>query len=79
MTEPHIEEIWATLEPTADQRRRVEARVSAWLEARETTLAAEWLGLFRLQPLAAFGLVAVSGVSVAATPPVLWFVLAALR
>ena len=48
-------------------------RVSAWLEARDTTLAAEWLGLFRVAPFAALGLATVSAVSIIAAPPLVWF------
>ena len=64
---------WATLQPTAPQRRRIDARVSAWLEARDTPLAAEWLGLFRIAPLSSAGLVAVSALAIAVAPPVVWF------
>jgi hypothetical protein len=63
---------WTTLRPTARQRRRIDAQVSAWLEARDTPLAAEWLALFRLAPLPALGLVAVSAVSVVMTAPLVW-------
>jgi hypothetical protein len=63
---------WAPLQPTALQRRRIDARVFAWLEARDTPLAAEWLALFRLAPFPALGLVAVSAVSVVMTAPLVW-------
>jgi hypothetical protein len=63
---------WTTLDPTAGQRRRVDARVFAWLEARDTPLAAEWLALFRMAPFSAAGLVAVSALSVVITTPVVW-------
>jgi hypothetical protein len=63
---------WTTLRPTALQRRRIEGRVFAWLEARDTPLAAEWLALFRVAPFSAAGLVAVSAVSVVTTAPVVW-------
>ena len=76
MTDEQIAETWTTLEPTMEQRRRIDARVFAWVEARETTLVSEWLGLFRLHPLPALGLVSVSACAVAASPPVLWLVLA---
>ena len=76
MTDGQIDETWSALEPTFEQRRRIEGRVFGWLEARDTSLAAEWLGLFRLHPLPALGLVSVSACAVAATPPVLWVVLA---
>jgi hypothetical protein len=64
--------VWTTLQPTVRQRRRIDARVFAWLEARDTPLAAEWLGLFRVAPFSAVGLVAVSAVSIATAPPLVW-------
>ena len=63
---------WTTLEPTADRRRHIEARVLAWLDAHDTPLAAEWLRLFRVAPLPALGLVTVSAVAIVVTPPVVW-------
>jgi hypothetical protein len=63
---------WMTLQPTRLQRQRVDARVFAWLEARDTPLAAEWLALFRVAPFSAVGLVAVSAVSVVTATPLLW-------
>ena len=73
MNDEELDDAWTTLEPTARQRRRIDARVSAWLEAHDTPLAAEWLGLFRLEPFAALGLAAVSGVSIVTVPPFVWF------
>jgi len=73
MNDEELAGVWATLQPTAAQRRRIEARVSAWLEARDTPLAAEWLGLFRIAPLSSAGLVAVSALAIAVAPPVVWF------
>jgi hypothetical protein len=64
--------VWTTLQPTVRQRQRIDARVFAWLEARETPLAAEWLGLFRVAPFSAVGLVAVSAVSIATASPLVW-------
>jgi hypothetical protein len=65
MNDEELGGIWTTLEPTVSQRRRIEARVFAWVEAHDTTLVAEWLGLFKVQPFSAAGLVAVSAVSIA--------------
>jgi len=73
MNDEELAGVWATLQPTAPQRRRIDARVSAWLEARDTPLAAEWLGLFRIAPLSSAGLVAVSALAIAVAPPVVWF------
>ena len=43
MNDEELGDAWTTLEPTVRQRRRIDARVFAWLEARDTPLAAEWL------------------------------------
>jgi hypothetical protein len=48
-------------------------RVSAWLEARDTPLAAEWLEIFRVAPVPALGHVTVSAIAIAAAPPLVWF------
>jgi hypothetical protein len=73
MTDEELVDVWTALEPTAPQLRRIDARVSAWLEARDTSLAAEWLGLFRIAPFSALGLATVSAVSVVTATPLLWF------
>ena len=72
MNDEELGGAWTTLQPTVRQRRRIDARVFAWLDARDTPLAAEWLGLFRVAPFSAVGLVAVSAVSIATAPPLLW-------
>ena len=76
MNDEELVGVWATFQPTVHQRGRIDARVSAWLEARETSIVAEWLGLFRIAPFSAVGLVAVSALAVAIAPPVIWLVLA---
>jgi hypothetical protein len=73
MNDEALGDAWTTLEPSERQRRRIDARVSAWLEARDTSLAAEWLGLFRVAPLPALGLATVSAVSLVTAPPLVWF------
>ena len=73
MNDQELDGVWTTLQPTPWQRRRIDARVFAWLEARDTPLAAEWLGLFRVAPFSAFGLVAASAVSIVTAPPLVWF------
>ena len=70
MNDEEIGAVWTALQPSVRQRRRIDARVVAWLDARDTPLAAEWLGLFRTSPLSAIGLVSVSTVSVAT--PFVW-------
>ena len=78
MNDETLGNAWATLEPTSDQRRRIEARVSAWLEARDTPLAAEWLALFSVAPLTGLGLATVSAVAIVVAPPLVWFAVALL-
>ena len=72
MNDEELGGAWTTLHPSVRQRRRIDERVFAWLEARDTALAAEWLGLFRVAPFSAVGLVAVSAVSMATAPPLVW-------
>ena len=72
MNDEDLGDAWTTLEPTMRRRRRIDARVFAWLDARDTPLAAEWLGLFRVAPFAAFGLATVSALSIVVAPLV-WF------
>ena len=73
MNDEELGDAWTTLEPTMRRRRRIDARVFAWLEARDTPLAAEWFGLFRVAPFAALGLAMVSVVSILAATPLVWF------
>jgi len=72
MNDEELGDAWTTLEPAVRRRRRMDARVLAWLEARDTPLAAEWLGLFRAAPFAAFGLATVSVVSIVTATPLVW-------
>jgi hypothetical protein len=72
MNDEELGVVWTPLHPTVLLRRRIDARVFAWLEARETPLASEWLGLFKAAPLSAVGLVSVSALSIATAPPLVW-------
>ena len=72
MNDEELAEVWTVLHPAMEQRRRIDARVSDWLEAHDTSLAAEWFGLFRMAPVSALGLVAASAVSIATAPPLIW-------
>ena len=78
MTDEELGDAWTTLTPTVSRRRRIDARVLAWLEARDTPLAAEWLGLFRVAPWAALGLATASAVAIAAATPLVWLARALL-
>jgi hypothetical protein len=73
MNDEELGHAWTALEPTGRRRRRIDTHVFAWLEARDTPLAAEWLGLFRAAPFAALGLAAVSAVSIITAAPLVWF------
>lgn len=70
MTDIEFETAWTALEPTSAQRQRIQSRLTADLEAHDTGLAAEWLGLLRVAPFRTLGLGAVSAVAVAT--PLLW-------
>jgi hypothetical protein len=72
VNEEELSGVWTTLQPTMLQRRRIEARLSSWLEARDTSLAAEWIGLFRIAPFPALGLVTASAVSLVLSTPFVW-------
>ena len=74
MNDEELADAWMTLEPTMGRRRRIDAHVFAWLEANDTPLAAEWLGLFRTAPFAALGLTTVSAVAILAATPLIWLV-----
>lgn len=73
MTDHELIDTWTSLDPTAAQLRRVDARVSGWLEASDTSLAAEWLALFRVAPFGALGLATAGAVAIVVVSPVLWF------
>ena len=68
MTDDELSGVWTAFDPTVIRRRRIDARVSAWLEAHDTPIAAEWLGLFTVAPFATLGLVTVSALAIALTP-----------
>lgn len=74
MTDAELLQTWTTLDPADDRLRRIDAQVSAWLDAHDTPLAAEWLGLVRVAPLAGPGLALASAASVSAfiAPMLLW-------
>jgi hypothetical protein len=72
VTDQELSLAWTTLEPTVRQRQRIHARVFERLDARDTPLALEWLRLFKVAPLSATGLLAMSTASLATAAPVLW-------
>jgi hypothetical protein len=72
MNDEELVGVWTSLDPTAMQLRRIDARVTGWLEAHDTSLAAEWLTLFRVAPFGALALAAASAVAIVAASPMLW-------
>jgi hypothetical protein len=69
---------WSTLDPSVRRRTRIEARLLEWLEAGDTSLAAEWLGLLKLDPMSALALASTGAVSLVLLTPVGWLMAALL-
>jgi hypothetical protein len=67
---------WSALEPSARRRARIETRVFDWLEASETSLLGEWLGLLKVEPLTGLAYVSVGALSLVLLTPVGWIVAA---
>ena len=72
MNDQEFADLWTILTPTARRRRQIEARVFEWLDARDTPLAAEWIGLFRVAPFASLGLAAASAAATVIATPIIW-------
>jgi hypothetical protein len=72
MNEIELAGAWAALEPNPLQRQRIETRVREWLEARESSLAAEWLGLLKINPITGPGFAAVAVCLVLIATPLSW-------
>jgi hypothetical protein len=72
MNDSELTGAWAALEPNSRQRRRIEARVRGWLEARESSLLAEWLGLLKVNPIAGLGFAAAAACLVLLATPLSW-------
>ena len=79
MNDTEVTQIWRTLEPSGRQRARIEDRVFDWIEARETSLATEWLNLIRTDPLPGLGLAAMAAVSLLMLTPLGWLASSVLR
>jgi len=72
MNETELADKWTTLEPTPGQHRRIEARVRGWLDARESSLAAEWLGFIKLNPIEGLSFAAAAAGLVLVATPLSW-------
>ena len=72
MNDTEILGTWTTLEPSTRRRARIETRVFEWLEASHTSLAGEWLGLLKVEPVSALALVSAGALSLVLLTPVVW-------
>jgi hypothetical protein len=72
MNDAELMKLWSALEPSASRRARIETRVFDWLEASETSIVAEWLGLLKIEPLTAFAYATVGAISLILLTPVGW-------
>jgi hypothetical protein len=72
MNDTDLMRLWSALEPSTRRRARIETRVFEWLEASETSLAAEWLALLKVEPLRALAYASVGAVSLFLLTPVGW-------
>ena len=78
MNDAELIATWSMLEPSARRRARIETRVFEWLEASETSLLGEWLGLLKVEPLTGLAYVSVGALSLVLLTPVGWIVSALL-
>ena len=72
MNDTDLLTLWAALEPGPRRRARIETRVFEWLEASETSIAAEWLRLLKVEPLTGLAYASVGALSLALSSPVAW-------
>ena len=63
---------WTLLEPDSRRRARIETRVFEWIEASETSLAGEWLGLLKVEPLMGVAFASVGAAALWLLTPVGW-------
>jgi hypothetical protein len=74
MNDAELIATWSMLEPQARRRARIETRVFELLEASETSMFGEWLGLLRVDPLSALTFAAVGALSLFVLTPIGWLV-----
>jgi hypothetical protein len=72
MNDMELVSTWSALAPSTRRRARIETRVFEWIEAGETSIAGEWLGLLKVEPLAALAYVSVGAAAVVLLTPVGW-------
>jgi hypothetical protein len=74
MNDAELMSLWSALEPSSRRRARIETRVFDWIEARATSIAGEWLGLLKVEPLTGFALASLGAVWLVLLTPVGWMV-----
>jgi hypothetical protein len=72
MNDAQLMSLWSTLEPNGRQRARIETRLFEWLEASDTSIASEWLGLLKVEPLTALAYASVGAIALLLLTPVGW-------
>jgi hypothetical protein len=72
MNDTELMSLWSALEPSTRRRARIETRVFEWLEATETSIAAEWLGLLKIEPLTALAYASIGAISLVLLTPIGW-------
>jgi hypothetical protein len=78
MNESELVGTWSALEPSARRRARIETRLNEWLDASETSMLREWLGLLKVDPLTGLAYVSLGALSLVLLTPVGWIVSALL-
>lgn len=72
MNDMELTAVWSTLEPSARRRARIETQVFEWIDASETSLFGEWLGLLKVAPLAGLAYASVGALSLLLLSPLGW-------
>jgi hypothetical protein len=72
MNDAQLMSLGSTLEPNGRQRARIETRLFEWLEASDTSIASEWLGLLKVEPLTALAYASVGAIALLLLTPVGW-------
>jgi hypothetical protein len=78
MNEPELTSTWTVLEPTAPQRRRIDARVRDWLDASDVSLVGEWIAVLKVNPIARLAFATVAAILVLLVTPLSWMAFAAV-
>jgi hypothetical protein len=78
MNDAELTHTWSALEPSSRRRARIETRLFEWLEASETSLLGEWLGLLKVEPLTGLAYVSVGALSLVLLTPIGWILSALL-